>query len=257
MQKFLNTVGSRICDNLLEYSRKWQQPINVNKTVYQVFHAQVKNFELQVTMENVPLERVKTFKYLGFTWTDKLSLQPTVDKCLENIQKSFIKLRWINRNKNISTQILRTCFFAYAFPFFTWIFPFFPMLPATQKESIRRKFRAGLRLIHRCPYIKAADIYKYTREKPLDRYICEYLQKRLAKAHRTDLGHSMFYEDLFYVEQFDKHKVDKSGKPINLYVGHLLRQTRVKKMLDRHQSYLLTWLDFIEKHANSQPKYNN
>jgi hypothetical protein len=155
------------------------------KTVFQVFHSQIKLPEVEVKMNKASLEMVKSFKYLGFTWTDKLSLKPTVDKCLESIQKSYVKLKWLKRNKDISKEVLRTCFFAYSFPFFTWLLLFFPLLPSTQQELIRRKYRVGLRIIHRCPFVEALEIVRFTKEKPIENYVCKYLQKRLANAHRT------------------------------------------------------------------------
>jgi hypothetical protein len=36
---------------------------------------------------------VKELKYPGLIWTNKLSLKSTVDRCIENIQKSLGKLR--------------------------------------------------------------------------------------------------------------------------------------------------------------------
>ena len=44
-------------------------------------------------MNGEKIELVKEFKYLGFTWTDRLSLKPTVEKCIENIQRFLGKLR--------------------------------------------------------------------------------------------------------------------------------------------------------------------
>jgi hypothetical protein len=117
--KFINSADSQVCQNLFDYSIRWKQLINISKTVLQIFHAQVKQPEVEIKMNNSKLETVRSFKYLGFTWTDKMSLKPTVDKCLDNVNRSYSKLKWLQRNKNISTQVLRTCFFAYSFPFFT------------------------------------------------------------------------------------------------------------------------------------------
>jgi hypothetical protein len=85
---------------------------------------------VQIRMGENLLENVRTFKYLGVQWTDKLSLVPTVNYCLEKIQKSYIKLKWLKRNRHITTEVLRTCFFAFSFPFF-------PMLPNTQQEALK------------------------------------------------------------------------------------------------------------------------
>jgi hypothetical protein len=143
-----------------------ETPINLSKTVVQVFHSQVEYPVVNIYMEEQQLEAVKEFKYLGFTWTDKLSLKPTIDKTLENIQRTFSKLRWMKGGKTLSKEVLRKCFFAYSFPYFAWIFPIYPFLPKTQKELLLRKFRNGLRLIHRCPFAKAKDLLQITNEKP-------------------------------------------------------------------------------------------
>ncbi len=99
-----------------------KQPINVSKTVLQLFHTQVKPPIVEIFMGDKLLENVRSFKYLGFHWTDKLSRAPTVDQCLEKIQRSFIKLKWLKRNKHVTKEVLRICFFAYSFPFFAWLF---------------------------------------------------------------------------------------------------------------------------------------
>jgi hypothetical protein len=257
MLKFINSVGSEVCENLFEYSVRWKQPINISKTVVQNFHAQVKKPEVEIKMNNCVLDTVKSFKYLGFTWTDKMSLKPTVDKCLENIQKSYGKLKWLQRNKHISTNVLRTCFFAYSFPYFTWIFPFFPLLPTSLQDLLRRKYRVGMRLIHRCPFTAAKDIFDVTKEKSLEVYVCKYLQKRLSNAHRTDLGQSLFYEDIFHWENFINGNAKDRGKNRSLYVGQLFQLARVKKMKERHQSYLLTWIQFIEQYTDKNARHIN
>ncbi|CAM4967814.1 unnamed protein product [Rotaria socialis] len=57
-------------------------------------------------MDGKQLDCVRSFKYLGFEWTDKLSLAPTVDRCIEKIKSSYIKLKWLKRNKHITTKCL-------------------------------------------------------------------------------------------------------------------------------------------------------
>lgn len=246
MMKSLEIEGTKICKNIHDYACKWQQPINVSKTVFQVFHSQVRVEEITVSMDGIELENVKKFKYLGWTWTDKLSLKPTVDLCLNQIEKSYVKIKWLKRNKNISTKVLRTCFFAYSFPFFTWIFPFFAILPKSQQELIQRKYRVGLRLIHRCSFVETVDLFKFTKEKTLEQYVSRYLKKRLANAHRTDLGRSLFYEEPFHWSTFNSYKEGDKDRRKHLGVGHLFRLARVRKMCERHESYIASWLSFVD-----------
>lgn len=114
------------------------------------------------------------------------------------------------------------------------------MLPRTQQELLRRKYRVGLRLIHRCPFIDADEIYKLTKEKSLDFYVCKYLKKRLKNIYTSDLGRSPFYDDIFYWENFTNQKIGNNGKVESLGMGHLFRLSRIRKMTENHQSYMLT-----------------
>ena len=132
MIEYLEKEGMWICNQVYAYSRKWKQPINVLRTVAQLFHTQVKRPVVNISMNGEKIELVKEFKYLGFTWTDRLSLKPTVEKCIGNIQRSLGKQRWLKAGRSVSSKLLRQCFFAYTFPHFAWIFPFFPLLAQTQ-----------------------------------------------------------------------------------------------------------------------------
>ncbi len=237
--RYLEVEGSKVCDRIADYSRRWKQPINVGKTVAQIFYSQIKKPKVDIFMLGQRIAIVDTFKYLGFTWTSKLSLKPTVDKSLENIQRSLAKLKWLRSGKTISKDVLRRCFFAYSFPHFAWIFPFFPFLPSTHQQAFRRKFRVALRLIHRAPYVSTSDLYTFTHEEPLDKYVKRYILKRLKKMYTSDLGSSLFMEDFFYWNIFHKSKNDG--------VGHLFTLKRVKNLKSKHRTLLFDWLKFIQE----------
>ena len=66
MIQYLENEGTRICNQVYAYSKKWK-PISVSKTVAQLFHTQVKRPVVNVTMNGENLELVKEFMYLGFT----------------------------------------------------------------------------------------------------------------------------------------------------------------------------------------------
>ena len=149
-------------------------------------------------MDGQKIRVVKSFKYLAFTWTSKLSLKPTIDKCVENIQKSFIKLKWFRAGNTLTTAVMRTCFFAYSFSHFAWLFPLLPLLPKTHQETLRRKFRVGIGLVHRFQYIPEHILFETIKENSLDFYVKKYIAKRLKQMHKSDLGKSFFYNDIFY-----------------------------------------------------------
>jgi hypothetical protein len=133
MIKFLEEEGTRVYNEIGNYSKRWHQPINISKAVVQVFHSQIKKPLVNVYMNSQKLQRVEEFKYLGFTWTNKMSLKPTMDRTIENIQKTYCKLRWMKGGRALSVDVLRRCFFAFSFPFFARILPLYPFLPQTQK----------------------------------------------------------------------------------------------------------------------------
>ena len=188
MIQYLEKEGTRICNQVYAYSKKWKQPINVSKTVAQLFHTQVKRPVVNVSTNGEKIKLVKEFKYLGFTWTDRLSLKPTVEKCIGNIQRSLGKLRWLKTGRSMSSKLFRQCFFAYTFPHFAWIFPFFPLLAQTQQQILQQKFRVGLWLVYRCLLVSAQNLYSFTLEHSLEFYVKNYIQRRLTLYPPMSIG---------------------------------------------------------------------
>jgi hypothetical protein len=118
MMQFLEREGTKVSNKFFGYAKMWKQPINISKSVYQVFHTQVTLRPLSVLMNNIPLECVNYFQYLGYTWTSTLFMRKSVANCLEKVQRLYAKLKWLERSRVVSTSVLGQCFFAYSFPFF-------------------------------------------------------------------------------------------------------------------------------------------
>jgi hypothetical protein len=237
--EYLEKEGTKVCSRVAEYAKKRKQPINVQKTVGQIFYSQIERPKVEIYMEGQKLEIVDKFKYLGFTWTSKLSLKPTIDQCLEKADKALVKLKWMKKGRKIALPVLRQCLFAYVFPHLAWIFPFYPFLPKTQREALNRKFRVAIRIVHRCPFVSADDLFSVTREKPLETYAQRYIKKRSEKMYKSDLGGSLFLEDIFYWDEFKKTKND--------WLGHFFRLKRVTKLINRHETLLIQWINFAQQ----------
>ena len=139
----------------------------------------------------------------------------------------------------ISTPVLRQCLFAYVFPHLAWIFSLYPLLPKTQKDSLDRKFRVAITIVHRCSYVSAEDLFTVTKENPLEAYARRFIKKRLQKVHKSGLGGSLFYEDIFYWDQFRKEKNDS--------LDQFFRLKRIKKLMSGHESASIKWIDFVYK----------
>ena len=182
MIEYLEREGTKICNQISEYARKYKQSINVSKTVAQIFFSQVTIPRINVTMDGQQIKLAKSFKYLAFTWTSKLSLKPTIDKCVENIQKSFIKLKWLRARNTLTTAVLRTCFFAYSFPHFAWLFSLFPLPPKTHQETLRNKFPGRNKACSSMSVYTGAHSIRNDKRK-LSRFLCKKIHTEKAKAN--------------------------------------------------------------------------
>ena len=239
MMEYMGQEETRICHSLVEYSKKWKQPINVQKTVGQIFYTRIEQSKIELYMAEQCLKLVNKFKYLGFTWTSKLSLKSTIDQCLEKVKMATAKLKWMNKGKNISTSVFRQCLFAYVFPYLAWLFPLYPLIPRTQRNSLDRKFRVAIRIVHRRPYVSAENLFTITKEEPLVTYPQRYIKKRLKKMYKSDLSGSLFHKDILYWDNFKKDKNDS--------LRQFFRLRRIKKLISIHESSLTKWIDFIHK----------
>ena len=73
----------RQIDTLHEYCKKWRLKINSTKTKSMVFNRGNKIIKADFTVAGVPIEKVKSFTYLGFTISAKnCQFQPTIDNLI-------------------------------------------------------------------------------------------------------------------------------------------------------------------------------
>ena len=71
MIRYLKEEGTTVCGRIAQYSKDWKQPINVEKTVGQIFRSQIKRPVVNITMQGHKIDIVNSFKYLGSSWTSK------------------------------------------------------------------------------------------------------------------------------------------------------------------------------------------
>ena len=50
IEEYLEKEGKSACDKIANYANKWKQPININKTVGQIFYSQIKQPKVKVVM---------------------------------------------------------------------------------------------------------------------------------------------------------------------------------------------------------------
>ena len=89
-----------------------------------VFYSQIKKVVVDIYILEQKLEIVNSFKYLDFIWTNKSSLKPTVNRCLENIQRSVCQqLKWLRSSKTLPRNVLRNVSLPIFSPILLGFFP--------------------------------------------------------------------------------------------------------------------------------------
>ncbi len=78
-----------------------------------------------------------------------------------------------------------------------------------------------------------------TQEEPLEVYVQRYIKKKLENIYKSDLGRSKFLEDILYWDVFRKNKKDA--------LGQYFRQNRIKKLIKRHETLLIKWIQFVQQ----------
>ena len=80
-------------------------------------------------------------------------------------------------------------------------------------------------------------LFETLKENTLDFYVKEFIVKRLEQMHKSDLEKSPFYKNMFYWDDFKKRKGD--------HLGHLFQMKRVKNLKERHNVFLIKWIEYI------------
>ena len=75
-----------------------------------------------------------------------------------------------------------------------------------------------MRLVHRCQYIPEHMLFETLKENTLVFYVKKIHSE---KAKANDLEKSLFYNDIYYWDDFRKRKGD--------HLGHLFQMKRVKR----------------------------
>ena len=87
-------------------------------------------------------------------------------------------------------------------------------------------------------FVSAQNLYSFTSERFLEFYVKNYIQRRLRTIHLNDLGSTPFYNDILVWDEIFKRKND--------HFDHFFHWRRVRQLIDRHESYLLGWISFVE-----------
>ncbi len=72
----------------------------------------------------------------------------------------------------------------------------------------------------------------------------KYIRKRVNTIFKSDLSHSLFFNDISFWSDFKKRKIDG--------LGHYFQQKRIKELILKHESLLGIWIDFVQNDCRTQ-----
>ena len=118
------------------------------------------------------------------------------------------------------------------------------LLPKTQKDILGRKFRVAITIVHRCPYASAEDIHNNQRE--ILENLCTMISKeKITESAQVRLVGSLFHEGVFYWDNFRKEE--------NNSLGQFFTLKRIKRLISRHESLLIKWIDLVHQQWTIEP----
>jgi hypothetical protein len=133
---------------LINYSIKWKQPINFNKTYWTLFHRQVDPQIPDIVCEGYKIEHVKKFKYLGTILDAKLSFTAHIDYIKTKIRTNLNIFKRLASSRMMSEQVSYRLFNAFIRPYYQSILNIYPILTPTKQKQLEGLNRKIFRVIH-------------------------------------------------------------------------------------------------------------
>ena len=113
---------------LLEYSVKWKQEINFNKTYWILFHRQVAPRVPDVSIDGRSIARVSNFKYLGTILDAKMSFSPHISYIQSKLKINLNVFKRLAASRMLSEAIRFRLYNAFIRPHYLSLLNIFPIL---------------------------------------------------------------------------------------------------------------------------------
>ena len=202
----LGNQVSRVLNDLSTYAQNWKQPINFRKTQWTLFHRQVSPKIPTIYCDNMTIEHVPKFKYLGTTLDARLSFNSHVDSIKSKINKNLGVFKRLSRGRMLSQEVSYRLFFAYVRPHYQSVLNIYPLLSQTKQMQLEALNRKMFRYIHRWFDASNDEIYNLPAYKSIDSLTLMHFEKLLSTIIRTNpaiitdfLQHKMH---LLYIREY-------------------------------------------------------
>ena len=158
--------------SLFNYCQLNGLKINVSKTKVQIFHKGALSKvdkEFKFTINNIDVERVSYFTYLGITFTNQLSFTKHIESKISQANARAGLLFTRAQLKNQTLDLAKAAFNTYILPIFRYGLPIYINgLTKTSEESLNRVYTKFLKRYLGVPkYTNNAIVYHITNSQPL------------------------------------------------------------------------------------------
>lgn len=198
--------------------------LNIDKTKTQVFSCKKLQPMLPrpLCIDNVPLSKVDSFKYLGILLDNKLSFRMHYNAFMQRLQNKMYLLNRIWRYINSFTALL--IYKSHILSYLEYGSVFMDCIPLTLKQKLQRCQNRCLRIALKTDkYTSNFTIHKRSKVLPL-KYrrrmgICKLMHHNMYKAN------GLFYEHSDNISA-SSHKVEtRSNRLVNMKVPHPKTET--------------------------------
>jgi hypothetical protein len=147
----LEKIMNRDLEKLLEYTVKWHQPVNVNKTEYVTYHRAVQSPKLTILFNGTPISKQSSYKYLGVRIDAKLSFHRLLDDQFIKLRRTYAIMKYIHQQFPSFFTLKKRFFSTYTWPHIYLLSTMYCLMSNTAKERINGFYRRCLRIIY-CLY---------------------------------------------------------------------------------------------------------
>jgi hypothetical protein len=158
----IERIMNRDLEKLLQYTVKWHQPVNVNKTEYVIYHRAVQSPKLTILYNGTPISKQSSYKYLGVRLDAKLSFHRLLDDQFIKLRRTYTIMKYIHQQFPSFFTLKKRFFSTYTWPHIYLLSTIYCLMSNTAKERINGFYRRCLRIIYclyQCPTIDLHDTF--------------------------------------------------------------------------------------------------
>ena len=188
----------QVLRRLIDYSIKWKQPINYNKTFWTLFHRQVDPKIIEIRCKGHTIKHVNKFKYLGTILDAKLTFNAHIDYIKSKIRKNLNIFKRLASSRMLSDEVNYRLHNAYIRPHLQSLLNIYPILSTYKKKQLEGFNRQFFRTIHYWYDARNIEIENLPRFRSID---------KLTHKHWKNLFTTILNTNPSIIQDYIQHKM--------------------------------------------------